>query len=108
MQKVWQEDLVASVGNAVQQRLLRDSNVSPKRQISIILGALQGGSASAVPASWGPDGPSADLKIDAFWSTLDQLFAPEESTFHRDNRVKMFNLNDFSSISLYLERYQDE
>ena len=89
-------------------RLLRDSNVSERRQISFILGALQGGSASAVLASWGPDGPPADLTIDVFWSTLDQLFAPEESNFHRDNRFKMFKLSDFSSISLYLERYQDE
>ena len=89
-------------------RLLRDSNVSEKRQISFILGALQGGSASAVLASWGPDGPPAELSIGDFWATLDQLFAPEESNFHRDNRFKMFKLSDFSSISLYLERYRDE
>ena len=89
-------------------RLLRDSNVSEKRQISFILGALQGGSASAVLASWGPDGPPAELSIGDFWATLDQLFAPEESNFHRDNRFKMFKLSDFPSISLYLERYQDE
>ena len=85
-------------------RLLRDSNVSPKRQISFILGALQGGSASAVFASWGPDEPPAEMAIEAFWLTLDQLFAPEESNFHRDNRFKMFKLSDFPSISLYLER----
>ena len=32
-------------------RILKDSNVSPQRQISFVLGALQGGSASAVLAS---------------------------------------------------------
>ena len=88
--------------------LLRDSNVSEKRQISFILNALQGGSASAILTSWGTDGPPAEISIGDFWVTLDQLFAPEESNFHRDNRFKMFKLNDFSSISLYLERYQDE
>ena len=89
-------------------RILKDSNVSPQRQISFVLGALQGGSASAVLSSWGPDGPPSDMAIDVFWATLDSLFSPEESNFHRDNRFKAFKLADFQSISLYLERYQDE
>ena len=89
-------------------RILKDSNVLPHRQISFVLGALQGGSASAVLSSWGPDGPPADMAINVFWATLDALFSPEESNFHRDNRFKAFKLADFQSISLYLERYQDE
>ena len=83
-------------------RILKDSNVLPQRQISFVLGALQGGSASAVLASWGPDGPPSDMAIDIFWATLDSLFSPEESNFHRDNRFKAFKLADFQSISLYL------
>ena len=89
-------------------RILKDSNISSKRQISFILGALQGGSAAAILASWGPDGPPSDLAIESFWAHLDSLFAPEESNFQRDNRFKAFKLGDFSSIALFLERYQDE
>ena len=51
-------------------RILKDSNISSKRQISFILVALQGGSAAAILASWGPDGPPSDLAIGKFLGTL--------------------------------------
>ena len=86
------------------RRILSDSNISTKRQISFILGALQGGSASAILASFGPNGPPVDLAIDIFWSQLDAIFAPEESNFQRDNRFKAFKFGEFSSIAIYLER----
>ena len=89
-------------------RILKDSNILPQRQISFILGALQGGSSSAILASWGPDGPPPDTEIKSFWAHLDSLFAPEESNFQRENRFKAFKLGDFSSVSLFIERYQDE
>ena len=90
------------------RRMLKDSNISEKRQVSFVLSALQGGSASAVLASWGPEGPPSDISIGSFWNTLDTLFAPEESNLDRDNRLKRFKLGDFPSIEMYLERYQDE
>ena len=68
------------------RRMLKDSNISEKRQVSFVLSALQGGSASAVLASWGPEGPPSDISIRSFWDTLDTLFAPEESNLNRDNR----------------------
>ena len=69
---------------------------------------FKAGSASAILASWGPDGPPPDTEIESFWAHLDSLFAPEESNFQRDNRFKAFKLGDFSSVSLFLERYHDE
>ena len=90
------------------RRMLKDSNISEKRQVSFVLSALQGGSASAILASWGPEGPPSDISIGNFWNTLDTLFAPEESNLDRDNRLKRFKLGDFASIEMYLVRYQEE
>ena len=51
------------------RRMLKDSNISEKRQVSFVLSALQGGSASAVLAR-GPEGPPSDISIGSFWKTL--------------------------------------
>ena len=82
------------------RRKLKDSNISvDKRQISFIsLGALQGGSASAILANWRPDGPPSDITIENWWKALDTIFGPEESNFDRDNRFKRFKLGDFPSV----------
>ena len=89
------------------RRILKDINLTSKRQISFIMGALQGGSIEAVIASFGVDGPP-EMTIINWWAHLDILFAPVESDFYRNNRFKAFKLDDFPSIALFLERYQSE
>ena len=59
------------------RRILKDSNLTDERQISFVMGALQGGSIDAVIASFGGDGPPV-MSIINWWAHLDIIFAPVE------------------------------
>ena len=74
------------------RRMLKDSNIHPRRQPMFVLSALRGGSTDAILASYGPDGPADTITIETLWTQLDSIFAPVELASDRDKRFAKLKL----------------
>ena len=88
------------------RRMLKDSNIHPRRQPMFVLSALRGGSTDAILASYGQDGPPDNINMETLWTQLDCIFAPVELASDRDKRFAKLKLENFPDIASFIVAYQ--
>ena len=75
------------------RRMLKDSNIHPRRQPMFVLSALRGGSTDAILASYGQDRPADSINMmETLCTQLDSIFAPFELASDRDKRFAKLKL----------------
>ena len=88
------------------RRMLKDSNIHPRRQPMFVLSALRGGLTDAILASYGQDGPPDSINMETLWTQLDCIFAPVELASDRDKRFAKLKLENFPAIASFIVAYQ--